>query len=188
MVPLGRPLVFEDKTGSYATTDLDEIYDRMFFRVVQHSISPSQTVILIYDRARRSNRRNSGPETIPPSVVLDFSPKSHGLGTITFERMPPISIKDFLRKLGPFGSSLNRRFVASDSNEYRWTKKAVPGQEWTCFNAHNQIVAHYKLKDPEETSFHTSGNCFVIEEPLLPISAQLLATLVIMRHIEHHRL
>lgn len=30
-----------------------------------------------------------------------------------------------------FPSSLNRRFVASDSNEYRWTKKAIPGQEWT---------------------------------------------------------
>jgi len=182
------PLVFEDKTGQYSTTDLDDIYDRMFFRVVQHSVSPSQTVILVYDRARRSNRRNSGPETIPPSVVLDFSPKSSGLGSVTFERMPPIPIKEFLKKMGTFGSSLNRRFVASDSNEYRWTRKAIPGQEWTCFNAYNQIVAHYDLKDPEETSFRTSGNSLIVDESLLPISAQLLATLIIMRHIEHHRL
>jgi hypothetical protein len=103
MVPLGRPLVFEDKTGQYSTTDLDDIYDRMFFRVVQHSVSPTQTIILVYDRARRSNRRNSGPETIPPSVVLDFTPKSNSLGSVTFERMPPIPIKEFLRKVGTFG-------------------------------------------------------------------------------------
>lgn len=104
MAPLGRPLVFEDRTGQYSTTDLDDIYDRMFFRVAQHSVSPSQTIILIYDRARRSNRRNNGPETIPPSVVLDFTTKvGSNMGTVTFERMPPIPIKEFLKKIGTFG-------------------------------------------------------------------------------------
>jgi hypothetical protein len=103
MVLINRPLIFEDRTGQYATTDLDDIYDRMFFRVVQHSVSPSKMIILIYDRARRSTRRSSGPETIPPSVVLDFTPKSSSMGSITFERMPPVPIKEFLRKMGAFG-------------------------------------------------------------------------------------
>lgn len=102
MVPLGKPLIFEDRTGQYATTDFDDIYDRMFLRVVQHSVSPAQMIILIYDRARRSTKRNSGPETIPPSVVLDFSPKGNNMGSITFGRMPPIPIKEFLKKMGTF--------------------------------------------------------------------------------------
>ena len=28
------PLVLEDRTGAYTTTDFDDIYDRAFFRVV----------------------------------------------------------------------------------------------------------------------------------------------------------
>ena len=99
MMPIGQPLYFEDQTGSHTNTDLDDIYDRMFFRVVHHK---STGAVLIYDRGRRS-RRNSGPETMPPNVVLDFGPKHNALGTITIDKLPPMPMKDFLRKIGTWG-------------------------------------------------------------------------------------
>jgi len=169
-------------------TDLDDIYDRMFFRVVQKKAGPQKGLVCIYDRGRRSFR-NSAVETMPPSVIMDFGPKGLSLGSIAVGQMPPMPMKDYLRKMGTWGSSYNRKFVASNSCEYRWTRGVMPGQAWTCLDPGNRIIAHYALKDPQESpAYRTSGNAFVVEESLLDISAELLATLIIMRHIEKYRL
>jgi len=191
MLVIGQPLCFDDTTGVIYDTDLDDIYDRMFFKVIQQVISPQRSIVCIYDRGRRSSRRMGEMITTPPAIVLEFGNGGHSLGTISVGKMPPLYMKDYLRKIGTFGSSLNRKFVASDSNEYRWLRGAVQGQTWTCFNSFNQIVAHYTIRDTSTNPSHhfrKEKNSFIVEEPLLEISVELLATLIIMRHIEKFRL
>jgi hypothetical protein len=152
MLVIGRPLYFEDRTGQSTNTDLDDIYDRMFLRVVQHTLPGGHPIVLIYDRGRRSRKIHnpSGASDIRPSVVLDFGLKGNGLGSIVVGSMPGVPMKDYLRKVGTWGryvgiaiafgipltirvvsSSHNRKFIASDSNEYRWSKSAIEGQAWT---------------------------------------------------------
>ena len=102
MFVIGQPLYFEDTTGMIHNTDLDDIYDRMFFRVVQKKLGPQKGLVCIYDRGRRSFR-NSAVETMPPSVIMDFGPKGLSLGSIAVGQMPPMPMKDYLRKMGTWG-------------------------------------------------------------------------------------
>lgn len=100
MKPLGKPFVFEDRTGQFAPIDFNDIYNRMFFRVVLHSASPNQMTILLYDQARRRSGRILMHEHYhPPAVVLELT-KGNGIGNIAFEWTPTIPIKDFLRRTG----------------------------------------------------------------------------------------
>jgi hypothetical protein len=116
---VGKPLLFEDRTGQIGSTDFDDIYDRMFYRVLQQGFQstgqgvPDRHICFIYDRGRRSRRISSyHNETLQPSAILEFFVKfnrqtgeitSLQLGSITVEKMPPVPMKHFLRKTGTWG-------------------------------------------------------------------------------------
>ncbi|KZS90863.1 hypothetical protein SISNIDRAFT_518207 [Sistotremastrum niveocremeum HHB9708] len=193
---LGVPYTLEDTTGHLTTSDYNDTYDRMFLRVVPAMIAPNRPVLLIYDRGHRSR----SPLTVPTGIeaswssMIDLGTKkdlSEAYVVLGGPGGTVIPLKNYLKKVSKFGgSSLYRKFQALDSNEYRWQKCILPGQTWTCTNIFNQVVAHFDLKDPSEPIYDkmSSGNFFIIDEAYGQVAVELLATLILMRHIDQNKL
>jgi len=182
---------FEDRTGVLASSDFDEVYDRAFLRVSSTPQRTRNAGLMVYDMGQRStslgdrDRRHFYRE---PVIVLDFGPRG-ALGTIRFTKgSVSIPMHQYLRKVSLFSGSLFRKFMASDGKEYRWGHHMVADHEWTCLNADNFLVAHYNLKPVDRPAFGTSGNVLTIYEPFAHLSAELLASLTIMRHIAQNNL
>ncbi|KAJ3510897.1 hypothetical protein NLJ89_g4411 [Agrocybe chaxingu] len=159
------PLTFEDRTAQLTNTDFDELYDRLFFHVVR---SPGSNTTRIYDMVIRASRhRSTLPLNRDPIIELEFSP-NESLGTISFLKGPyqgSIHMGRYLRKTAFFGTSLSRKFMASDGREYKWGYRTYPGQEWTCTTMDNVLVAHYDLKNPNHRFYDVSGNNLIVYEP-----------------------
>ncbi|KAI0028149.1 hypothetical protein K488DRAFT_73994 [Vararia minispora EC-137] len=182
---------FEDRTGIVAGSDYDEVYDRAFLRV---SASPQRTQhagLMVYNMGQRStnhSERDRRHYYREPVVALDFGPKG-ALGTVHFSKgAPSMPMQQYLRRVSLFGGSLHRKFRAQDGHEYRWTHRMVDGQEWTCVNDQGYLVAHYVLKPLDRPAYGTSGNVLTVFEPFTSLSAELLASLTIMRHIAQNNL
>lgn len=118
------------------------------------SASPSPFSLMVYVATRRSSPhkeayghgdRNIGMRPGEPAVLLQFGPRG-ALGSATFlgpsgrdERekglglaaKETIPMGQWLKKTSMFGGSLNRKFRASDGEEYRWLFQSAEGQEWT---------------------------------------------------------
>ncbi|KAF8890436.1 hypothetical protein BD779DRAFT_1610850 [Infundibulicybe gibba] len=190
------PFVFEDRTGSNTSSDFDDIYDRLFFRVAR---AQSRTTTMIYDMDRRASRhRDTLPFTRGPSVVLEFMP-DESLGTVSFVHQAQLSAqcpgtcgrRPSLAGAVPVASnaSLSRKFHGSDGREYKWDHHSVQGQEWTCTSgADNQLVAHYNLKPPGVRAYDVSGHTLTVYEDFSYLALEILASLTIMRHIALHNL
>ncbi|KAJ7186207.1 hypothetical protein B0H12DRAFT_1246742 [Mycena haematopus] len=204
------PYTFEDRTGAHTSSDFDDIYDRLFFHVATTPQRSGSSAIMIYSMNRRASRhRDSQPFHHTPSAVLEFLPDG-SLGNVSF--MQPsgtltIPMVRYLRKTSLFGryvataiscgntpltpqhdSSLSRKFLCSDGREYKWVHRSVEGQEWTCTNAENFLVAHYDLKPPDVRAYGVSGNNLTIYEPFAHLTLELLASFIIMRHIQQYHL
>lgn len=90
--PKPLPYVLEDRTGSLTTSDFDDIYDRIFFRVV-HSQSSTGPVTMIYEMTRRASRHRDSilqamspyQQHREPQVLLEFRP-DQSLGRVQFYR------------------------------------------------------------------------------------------------------
>jgi len=183
------PYVLEDRTGSHAASDFDDIYDRIFFRVAP---SPRKTdsegTLLIYDIGTRSSSLGSQFHVQrKPSVVLQFGANG-SLGTITYDQASSIPMNQYLRRTSLFAGSLSRKFTASDGNSFKWTHRTVSGQEWSCLDSENNVIAHYNLRSPDKFAVGTSGNIMTITTPFVHLTLELLTTLTIMRHIAAHNL
>jgi len=156
MRPLQMPYMFEDRTGHVAKSDYDDIYDRMFLRVVPHPRPPAgnSNVVAIYSMGRRSTRHGDKRHLErQPSVILEFAEgATGGLGNVNFFYPPApslsIPMSRYLRKTTFFGGygccspvwilpelmyhrSLSRKFRASDGREYRWEHRSPDGHEWS---------------------------------------------------------
>lgn len=109
--PLQMPYMFEDRTGRVTGSDYDDIYDRMFIRVIPHPRSParSDNVLAIYNMGRRSTRHGDTRHLErQPLVVLEFAEgAAGGLGNISFFYPPAPSMtmpmNRYLRKTTFFG-------------------------------------------------------------------------------------
>ncbi|KAF8989822.1 hypothetical protein BDQ17DRAFT_1372706 [Cyathus striatus] len=182
------PFIFEDRTGHNTGSDFDDMYDRMFYHI---SRQPGHTTTKIYEMPIRASRhRSTLPLDRDPIVYLEFLP-DESLGNVSFMKPPnqaTIPMSRYLRKTSLFGSSLSRKFMGSDGREYKWSYRTVAGQEWTCTTAENYIVAHYDLKQPGVPAYNVSGNNLTIYEPFAHLSAEILASFIIMRHIAQYRL
>ncbi|CCM03250.1 uncharacterized protein FIBRA_05376 [Fibroporia radiculosa] len=193
MINKTLPYFFEDRSGQYTSSDFDDIYDRLYFRVAppDHHVTSkdSESTLMVFNTGRRSSsHRDHRPPKRSPSVILDFGPQG-ALGKISFVGSSIVlPMNQYLKKTSMFGSSLSRRFRASDGEEYRWSYRSIEGQEWSCVDSRNYIVAHYNLKPPEKPVFSTSGNILTIYEAYANISVDILASLTIMRHIATHHL
>ncbi|EED83726.1 predicted protein [Postia placenta Mad-698-R] len=186
MINRTLPYFLEDRTGAYTGSDFDDIYDRLFLRVARPTTqSPSAgDTLMVYNVGRRSSaQRESRPPARAPSVVLEFG-AGGTLGKISFAGSSvSMPMGQYLRKTSMFGGSLSRKFRGSDGEEYRWTYKGQEGQEWSCTDSRDYLVAHYNLKPPNKPVFGTSGNILTIYEAHARMSAEILASLTIMRHI-----
>jgi hypothetical protein len=190
MTPAPLPYSLEDRTG-LQNSDFDDIYDRIFLRVARLPQQNKSLVTMIYNmRQRASRHRDSLPFRQNPSVILEFG-LDESLGNISFQLANAnntVPMSRYLRKTALFGGSLSRKFTASDGHEYRWSHKNVQGQEWSCVNAENCLVAHYDLKPPDIRAYGTSGNTLTVYEAFSHLTIELLASLTIMRHIAQHNL
>lgn len=180
------PYSFEDRTGSNTDTDFDDIYDRMFFHVKRQ---PGCSTTHIYEMPIRASRhRSSLPLNREPSAILDFLP-DESLGSLTFAgKTTTIPMSRYLRKTSLFGTSLVRIFVGSDGKEYKWSYQASGGRPWSCTTAENYLVAHYDLKPPNVRVFDVSGNTLTVYEPFAHVALEIIASLIIMRHLAEHKL
>ncbi|KAH8824330.1 hypothetical protein DL96DRAFT_1712612 [Flagelloscypha sp. PMI_526] len=177
------PFVFEDRTAVNADTDLDDLYDRLFFKVARMT-APSPTTTTIYEMRHRASRHRDRIEFSGlPTVNLQFAPDEN-LGVVTFLRTNvSFEMARYLRKTSMWGSSLSRKFTGSDGHEYKWSWRTVQGHEWTCTSQDNRLVAHYNLKTPQERAYDRSGNSLTIYENYQHLIIELLASFTIMRHI-----
>ncbi|RXW17866.1 hypothetical protein EST38_g7979 [Candolleomyces aberdarensis] len=184
------PITLEDRTAAITNTDFDDMYDRVFYQVVRN---PGDTITRIYEmHVRASRSRNAapqGPTKGEPVILLQFQP-DETLGMISFPKTrTSMPMNQFLRKISFFGSSLMRKFVASDGREYKWSYRSLEEQEWTCSTADDSyLVAHYDLKPPEMPIYDVSGNKLIIYPHFVHITADILASLLIMRHISQYNL
>ncbi|KAK2465848.1 hypothetical protein APHAL10511_001489 [Amanita phalloides] len=180
---------FEDRTGRNDDSDWDDIYERLFFRV---SRDPVGHRINIYKVAYRMMRRDKSHWELEPDVVLEFN-ANQSLGQITYGTelyKCTFPMSRYLKKTSFFGgSSLIRKFVGSDGNEYKWSHRSVQGQEWTCTTgAHETIVAHYDLLPEGSIAYRISGNNLIVRNRYAGLSIEYLATLIIMRQILQYNL
>ncbi|KAL1746216.1 hypothetical protein HDZ31DRAFT_34657 [Schizophyllum fasciatum] len=182
------PYTFEDRTGQLADTDFDEMYDRAYFKICPFMVSATSTSIMVYEMLHRASRhRDSLPPRHERRMRLDFG-KDHSLGSVLLTSGATVPMARFLKKLSVFGSSLQRKFAASDGCEYTWDHRSVPGHEWTCSTQDHYLVAHYTLKSAHERVYGVSGNVLTVYGPFFHLSMELIASLIIMRHIYHHRI
>ncbi|KAF8148823.1 hypothetical protein B0H34DRAFT_668233 [Crassisporium funariophilum] len=181
------PLTLEDRTGQITNSDFDDMYDRLFFHV---SRLPGRMTTKIYEMNIRASRyRSTQPLRTDAIIQLDFL-ADESLGSVSFFKPPSGSMpmSQYLKKTAFFGSSLSRKFLGSDGKEYKWGYRTVPGQEWSCTTMDNFLVAHYDLKPSNVRAYDVSGNTLTIYEQFAHLSAEILASLIIMRHIAQFNL
>ncbi|KAI0058723.1 hypothetical protein BV25DRAFT_1192093 [Artomyces pyxidatus] len=183
MPTLGIPYFLEDKTGLLSGSEFVDVHDRMRLSVRCTLKDSMRTAYMIYDLM------NPNPRTFQyPAATLDYGPNDT-LGTIHMGiGGMGMSMNQYLVKLSPFGSSKCRKFTASDGQEYHWSWRSREGFEWTCLNSSGYLVAYYNLKIPDEHYVGSSGCMLTVDESYPHLVVDLLASLLIMRHIAEHNL
>jgi len=191
MINKALPFYLEDRTGFFHGSDYDDIYDRLFLRIAPPppQSSPRDFVLNIYNVGRRSSsHKDHRPLQREPAVVLEFGPRG-ALGNVIFPSSSAIiPMNQYLKKNSMFGGSLTRKFRASDGQEYRWMYRGMDGQEWTCIDSRDHLIAHYDLKPADKPAYNTSGNILTIHESFGHLALEILTSLTIMRHIAAHNL
>ncbi|KAF9066701.1 hypothetical protein BDP27DRAFT_1384231 [Rhodocollybia butyracea] len=183
MTTYGMPYFLEDKTGKLTGSEFVDIHDRLrlTYRRSTDKQSP-HTAYMIY---------NTSPHIYNPAfaqalVALDFGPE-HALGTVSFSSKICIPMKKYLVKLSARGRMY--KFIGSDSQEYFWSWRSQPNQEWTCTNASGYLAAYYSLKTPGEPHYEASSGCsLTIDESFGHLAPEMLASLMILRHISEYNL
>jgi len=188
MTTLGLPYFFEDTTGLVSgPTEFLDIYDRPPFLRLDSSpklpCTDRSTTLAIYELGARTFVHARRQHGTPPSAVLTFD---RGLtGSVRFRTGMAVAMERWLKKSSTFGSTLTRQFKGSDGMFYQWSFRKVPEHEWACVQlGTNYLVAHYDLRSAGEPRYKTSGNVLTVYENWVHLSIELLASLVIMRHIQ----
>ncbi|TFK44036.1 hypothetical protein BDQ12DRAFT_640450 [Crucibulum laeve] len=178
MPNFGMPYFLEDKTGKLTGSEFDDMHDRMHFVYRCTARDSTRTAYMIYNTTRGTEASFT-----KPIAALDFGP-GNSLGSICFDPQVNIPMKKYLTKTSTLGSSKDRKFVASDGQEYRWRWRYKEDQEWTCTNGRDYLIAYYNLKPAGEPEYENSAGCMLtVEEPYGNLAGDMLASLMIMRHI-----
>ncbi|RPD58662.1 hypothetical protein L227DRAFT_504878 [Lentinus tigrinus ALCF2SS1-6] len=185
MTNFGLPFFLEDTTGKIGGSDFVDLHNRMHLSLKQTLRDAHHTAYIIYDLSSRAAGGRGG--LLVPLATLDFGP-NNALGTVKIGDGDHVQMGHYLSKVPGFSSSKSRKFRAADGQEYRWTLQ-VDG-EWQCTNAKtNYHVATYSMKPAGEPQYSSSSGCMLTVEEAYPhLVGELLASLVIMRHIEQHNL
>ncbi|KAF8883066.1 hypothetical protein CPB84DRAFT_193737 [Gymnopilus junonius] len=180
----GLPYFLEDKSGRLSGSDFIDLHDRMKLAYSCKDRSSSLFTYEIHDTtAGTYDAYNKAVAT------LTFG-SDNALGTITYTRDKiERQMVDYLAQVNDIAGSKLRRFFASDGKEYRWGYRVVPNEEWTCTNSSGTVVSHYNLKvDGEPPYFGSSGCMLSVDEDFGHLACEMLATVMIMRHIDKHNL
>ncbi|KDQ23090.1 hypothetical protein PLEOSDRAFT_1049836 [Pleurotus ostreatus PC15] len=181
----GLSYFLEDMTGKLTGSEFVDIYGRMRLTLRRTTFDTTRAAYMIFNTT--SSAGYSPHSTTQPLVALDFGPKN-ALGTISFPPNVCLPMQKYLIQTSS-GSSKSRRFRASDGQDYCWAYRGQIDQEWACTNANGYVVAYYSLKPHGEPEYAGSSGCsLTIEEPYPHIAPELLASLLIMRHIAAHNL
>ncbi|GBE80294.1 hypothetical protein SCP_0300090 [Sparassis crispa] len=181
----GVPYFLEDQSGDLAGSEFVDLYKRISLTVRCTLRSDTHTAYMVYDMTSRGVNRGG---LLVPLACLDFG-AGHALGTIKVGEKEAVNMSDYLTKLSPLGSSKQRKFVASDGQEYRWKWRSDADDEWTCVNSSGYHVASYSLKPAGEPQYQSSSGCVLtVEESYPHLIGELLASLTIMRHIAKYNL
>ncbi|KAF7316062.1 hypothetical protein MIND_00124200 [Mycena indigotica] len=182
------PYILEDKTGTLSSgSEFIDIHERM--HLTMRCTAPRSFMLYNGPWPPPSSRSCTGHPTRPvlphPLASLQFSTtrdNAIALGTISVHNVP-MSMRAYLVK-PPGPATSIRRFVASDGQQYQWSRRTQPNQEWTCTNNTNYIIASYSLKTPGEPEYAESSGCILeIAEQFGRLAPEILASLWIMRHI-----
>ncbi|KDR67038.1 hypothetical protein GALMADRAFT_80228 [Galerina marginata CBS 339.88] len=175
----GLPYFLEDKTGRLTGSEFVDLHDRMKLVYRCKVRDATEEVYEIYDIT--AGTYNSFHLAV---ATLTFG-ANHALGTISFGTSESSTLMSrYLSQVNIFAGSKLRRFFASDTNEYRWGYRLADGNEWTCTNSGGRVVAHYNLKNAGEPPYFGSSGCMLtVEEDFGHLASEMLATVMIMRHI-----
>ncbi|KAI0319118.1 hypothetical protein OF83DRAFT_852434 [Amylostereum chailletii] len=182
MAVLGMPFFLEDISGSLNGSDFVDLHDRMRLSVRCTLRDATHTSYMIYDLMSPDPRR-----LVQPAAALDYG-ANHALGTVVIGSRAGVRMDQYLVKTSRFGSSRTRKFVASDGQQYVWSWRSREDFEWTCLNSNNYLVAYYNLKIPGEHYTKSSGCMLTVDESYPHLAVELLASLLVMRHIAEHNL
>ncbi|KAL0957085.1 hypothetical protein HGRIS_003181 [Hohenbuehelia grisea] len=182
--------ILEDITGELTGSEFIELDERMKYRVRCTIKEPKRTVYTIYnalDEARTPGRTAAGMSAIS---LLEYGEKN-SLGLVSYPATPCIPMKNYLVKTNNKGSSKlkQRKFRASDGQEYCWCWRAYADHEWTCYSSTGKQIAHYAMKPECEPPYvGSSGSALVVEEAYPHLADEILTSLLIMRHIQKYNL
>ncbi|KAF9050608.1 hypothetical protein BJ165DRAFT_1366943 [Panaeolus papilionaceus] len=183
----GIPIFLEDRSGSLSGSDFIDIHDRMrlIYRRRRRDSSDSQSAFT-YDIFDATS--NCADAFTVPVATLTFGPNNE-LGTIAFKNSQPMRMDRYLSQVNEIAGSKLRRFFASDGNEYRWGYRVTDDNEWTATNSSGEIVSYYSLKSPGEPQYPNSSGCMLsVEESWGHLACEMLATVMIMRHIAKYNM
>ncbi|EIM80982.1 uncharacterized protein STEHIDRAFT_172050 [Stereum hirsutum FP-91666 SS1] len=198
MATLGIPYFLEDKTGLLTSSDFTDVNDRMRLTLRCTLKDSTRSAYMIHSSSSRvpaaaldfGSKGELGTVTINVSALSGVGGgRPHGVGRASLSAGKTRSMKEWLVKVNPFGSSTFRKFVASDGQTYTWNWRSRENFEWTCLNSSNYLVAYYSLKVPGEPVYPGSSGCMLtVDESYPHLAVELLASLIIMRHIAQHDL
>ncbi|CAA7270273.1 unnamed protein product [Cyclocybe aegerita] len=178
----GLPFFLEDKTGRLTGSEFVDIHERMKLIYRRRLSDHTRAVYEVYDTTS-----GTFDSFRTPRITLTFG-ANNALGTVSFGSEHLVAMDRFLSQVNPIAGSRLRRFIGSDGNEYRWGHR-IANNEWTCTNRNGEIVAHYNLKDPSEPVYQNSSGCMLtVEENFGHLAAEMLATVMVMRHIVEYNL
>jgi len=170
MVNTGVPFMLHDRTGSLSGSSFNDVHDRISLHVRCTHRDPDGTSRYgVYDVRVSFDI---------PVATFDYG-AGGTLGNITTfgsgNSLRTQAIDAFLVEVG---GPRHRRFTAPDGHKYSWSWRTSDDREleWSCVNASGQNVAWYAISSE-------SGRFFGVEESYSYLVVDLLATLMIMRHI-----
>ncbi|KIJ31668.1 hypothetical protein M422DRAFT_31679 [Sphaerobolus stellatus SS14] len=198
MTTYGLPYFFEDTSGlPTGPTDFLDIYDRPPFLRVTTSHPPSlkgrptletsrdgRTLKIFELGSNGIGFRRNREEGTPSAVVTVDSPSGLS-GTVKLYGGQAVPLEKWLKKASTFGSTLLRQFRGTDGLYYQWRFRTQDNHEWACVQLQtNIVVAHYDVRSPAKPVYRTSGNVLTIYENCVHMSVEILASLVVMRHLQ----
>ncbi|TCD63377.1 hypothetical protein EIP91_005608 [Steccherinum ochraceum] len=161
----GIHLLLNDKVPTSLTdSEFVDMYDRLRLRVHCTLRNADRTVIMIYKSTLSA-----------PIACLEFG-AGHALGSIKLTGKDPVHMNDFLSRVSR--SSRVRRFIASDGQTYTWTQESKDS-EWEASEIAIHALAHPNVQ---------TSAMLAVDEGYTQITGELVATLLIMRHIVKYNL
>ncbi|TFK19276.1 hypothetical protein FA15DRAFT_760143 [Coprinopsis marcescibilis] len=177
-----QPYFLEDKSGRLTGSEFIDLYERirLSYRCTRR---PTNTVGAQFSILELSSPREDAYTNAVS--VLDYQP-GNALGTVYFGNRPQ-SMARYLRKVSDSGSSLHRKYISQDGNEYRWSYRTHEDHEWTCVDSSGSVVAFYHLKIAGEPHYESSSGCMLtVEENYGDYAFEFLTSCLIMRYIKEY--